>query len=146
MKHFTAILALVATILAGCGPGAMGDRDEAFENAATESDTGSDEHDGGRLRLVEIGCVDGVCAGRWDGGQLWSLVFDSAEVAASPEIPAPWPCTNDMDVDVCVEVDDQGHVGCFWYQHGWAVAVAPSCAVNGSLWIDVGNGMRSSAS
>jgi hypothetical protein len=122
----------------GDGDGPTGDGD--IDHQAGES-SGN-----GRLPLVEFQCdADGVCHGRWDDTQAWSLVSDADAVAASVEISPPWECDPGLDVDVCIEVDPQGHVGCFWYQDGWAVAVAPSCSVSGDGWLDVGNDMRSKA-
>lgn len=96
----------------------------------------------GRTDLLDFEC-DGACSGRWDGTELRSSVHPVGEVVLMPEVDpaALWPCEPDPDVDICVQVDDNGHVGCFWFDDSWAVAVAPSCAVAGPDWLGVGNDM-----
>lgn len=111
---------------------------------------------GGRRQLVQAKCENGSCSGLWEESTEWSVVFPATAIEALAEIdPADvWPCEPDPDVDLCVEVDGNGHVGCFRVYdvdtRQFAVAVAPSCAldeVESPLdWIDVGVGMVASVS
>lgn len=90
-----------------------------------------------------IDSVDGSL-GRWGGTERWSVVYDLASTATlAPVSSTLWPCEPEPDVDCCFEVDGNGHMGCFRYESTFdvVVAVAPSCAVGGAAWLDVGNGM-----
>ena len=101
------------------------------------------DSDDSRRALVELRCDD-TCEARWAGTDEWSSVHSIEDIIGLPEVDPGglWACAPDPDVDVCVFVDDHGRVGCFRDEGDWAVAVAPSCAVDG---LNVGIGMVSRA-
>jgi hypothetical protein len=98
------------------------------------------------IELAEVQCTPDGCEGRWQETNWWSQVFAADEVLAlEPVDPSVlWECQPAPDADVCVQVDSMGHVGCFWVMNGWAVPVAPCCAVGSvgaSGWMPIGDGM-----
>jgi hypothetical protein len=102
--------------------------------------------DAGRREFAEIVCDEAGCSGRWQGSDWWSVVLSAEVVLAGQEIEPDtlWSCQADPPVDVCVSVNATG--GCFWILDGWAVPVAPCCAVEGWGWLPVGDGMAAAGS
>jgi hypothetical protein len=98
------------------------------------------------IEFAEVSCTASGCEGRWQETDLWSTVFSADEILMRPVVAADlWPCQSDPQVDVCVEVDGLGHKGCFWVLDGWAVPVAPCCAVADWGWLPIGEGMAAAA-
>jgi hypothetical protein len=93
--------------------------------------------------LAEVLCTADGCEGRWQESELWSRVAPADEILALPMTdPATvWPCQPAPPVDGCFQIDDGGHVACVWIMNGWAVPVAPCCAIDGFGWLPIGDGM-----
>jgi hypothetical protein len=110
--------------------------------ACDESDTPEEFRDFGRVPIVEIDCDASGCLGRWENSFAWSPIYPWQSVLAlrwtNPD--SVWRCDPDPDVDLCVVIDAQNHKACFRYEWGYAVKVAPTCAVSGGNWLSVGNG------
>jgi len=108
--------------------------------------TGCFDSDESRRRIVDMNCDTEQCAVLWDGTDQWSAAIQASALDEMPDVEpsSVWACEQDPVVDACVEVDGNGHVGCFWIYGDVAVAVAPSCAVADLGWVDVGLGMAAS--
>ena len=97
----------------------------------------------GRRNLSDMDCgVDG-CLGLWSGTDVWAPMIEASLLANLPfvEPTTVWDCDVEPDVDACVEVDANGHIGCFRVDGQFAIPVLPSCAVAGEFAVDAGNGM-----
>jgi hypothetical protein len=102
------------------------------------------DSDDARAELAEVRCWGESCWGRWDGTDQWSRVEVSTALADDDDLDPDqvWECAPFTSVDACGVVDSNGHVACWWVYGAWAVAVAPTCAVElGDGWMPAGQSM-----
>ena len=162
MKYIKSTCMALAVCLYGCAPPGMpGD--------VAEIDAGDGTGDAGpgrpcdpappcesvpRRGVSEMVCVGDSCQVRWDGATAWSSAFPAAAMEARPAWDPPPSCNPSPDFDLCVVVDDFGHVGCFWVvaaegQPSMVVAVADKCATDAfpmpEEWLDIGRCMSAMA-
>jgi hypothetical protein len=95
------------------------------------------------IEFAEVLCTQDGCEGRWQGTDAWSPATPATELLGlTPVDPSTlWPCDPAPEVDGCFMIDGSGHAACVWIMNGWAVPVAPCCAVDGFSWLPVGDGM-----
>jgi hypothetical protein len=153
-----------ALTLVGCFPPPMTDGGDFGESTAgetsTDTETGDGDGDGDpgdgdgdpelalceeatHIEFSEVTCTDSGCMGRWQTTDTWSVAVPAVNLLGLPEIdPASvWSCQPEPVVDGCFQIDAGGHVACGWIMNGWAVPVAPCCAVAGFGWLPIGDGM-----
>lgn len=101
----------------------------------------------GRRSIADIDCGADGCLGLWSGTDAWSTMIMADQLDGLP-LANPgtlWPCEPAPDVDTCVVVDQNGHVGCFRIEGLFAVPVSPACAFEDASRVDAGNGMCSAS-
>jgi hypothetical protein len=100
----------------------------------------------GRRNIANMDCGTNGCSGLWSGSDAWTPMRPAGDLANMPAVDPStvWGCDTDPDVDACVVVDANGHVGCFRIEGPFAVPVWPACA-GAQSGIDAGNGMCVSA-
>jgi hypothetical protein len=137
----------------GDGDGDPGDGDPGSPcNFPLEPCPNDDCGVNGRRHVSDMDCGVEGCSGLWSGTDAWAPMFPANQFGDMPPVDpsAVWDCEPGPDVDRCVEVDTNGHVGCFRFDGEFAVAVWPSCAVAVEFAVefavDVGNGMCATAS
>ncbi len=134
MHRATTAAAILLTLsLLGCDDG---DAMEVERGPAGECE---------RATVAEVECIDSNCLGRWDGTQHWSpaMPVETVDLLPGYDPGLVWQCDDDPDVDVCVIIDNVGHVACLRIAGEWAVSVAPACS--GLAGVDVGCDMVAAA-
>jgi hypothetical protein len=95
----------------------------------------------GRRFFDDLDCDADGCSVYWAGSDVTRVLTRPEFADLQPvDVASVWACEPDPDVDACAAFDD-GRVVCVRRVVDVLVAVWPSCAVEGQLTIDVGNGM-----
>jgi hypothetical protein len=136
------VLILAALLAVACDvPDVPADVDTET-GASTESGDG-DGCDGPE-RPFSVNCTAAGCRAWWAASEESTPVYSADMILALPMVDpsVPWACEPEPDVELCVEVDSTGHIGCFRIREGWAVPVAPCCAIADLPgWLEVGLGV-----
>jgi hypothetical protein len=139
------ILVTISVLLFGCAPAAPDALDDLGEGGETSAEqTGCEAAP--RRAVEQVSCTGAKCSALWASTSTWSPAFEAQTLDGLPTVDPwdLWPCAPDPNVDLCVEVDGNGHVGCYWHVGAagrFLVPVAPSCAVAGLGWAVVGRCM-----
>jgi hypothetical protein len=139
---------LLAFVLVGCGEfEADGEADsgDGEQPCGLQLDPCPNDDCGvdGRRFFDGLDCGADGCSVYWSGSDVRTRVLTRGEFAQLQpviDVAGVWSCEPDPDVDACAVFED-GRIECVRIVDDLAVAVWPSCAVEGSITIDVGNGM-----